>query len=145
MINKERFGISLDKKIVELMDDAMKRNNSKSRSEFISVAIEFYIASMNSQATSRVLTPALESVIGAKIDVTENNLSRIVFKQGVEIAMLEHLMALAYRIEPDLLADIRKTCIEDVAKLNGNFESIVEMENERKRFGKDKIFLKEDE
>ena len=39
-----------------------------------------YIAVINMQDSSRVLTPALESVIGSKIALTEDRINRIVFK-----------------------------------------------------------------
>lgn len=143
--SKKRIGLYMDEDTLKLCDAGMKLTDAKNRSDYIEKAVQLMSTWLVKNSTSEILTPALESVINARISSTEDILSRVIFKQGVEIAMLEHLMALAYRIEPDLLADIRKTCIDDVAKLNGNFESIVEMENERKRLGKDKIFLKEDE
>ena len=134
MVKKERFGVSLDKTLVETMEEAMKRVDAKNRSDFISLAIEYYVAHINSKSTSRVLTPALESVIGGKIKDTENHLARIIFKQGVEIAMLQHLMAICYNIDIEQLDDIRTRSIRELKRLNGNYnlEDIVAYEELRK-------------
>ena len=135
MSNIERFGISIDKKLVGLMDNAMERNGSISRSEFIADAIEFYIAAMNSRATSKILTPALESVINANIKETENHLARVIFKQSVEISMLMHIMAMCYDIDKSVIDDVRDIAAQEVSKINGKykFEDIIRFEESREK------------
>lgn len=58
-----RTGIYIDREILNRADEAMGKTNARSRSEFISEALEFYIAWLHSGEISKVLTPALESVI----------------------------------------------------------------------------------
>jgi len=65
-----------------------RKTDAQNRSEFIRYAIEHYIAVLDMKENSRVLTPALESVIGSKIALTEDRINRIVFKLGVEVAMI---------------------------------------------------------
>lgn len=67
----KRIGLYIGKDLLQACDNAILRTNITSRSEFISDAIEFYIAWLNSKNVSRVLTPALESVISSKILDTE--------------------------------------------------------------------------
>ena len=70
--NTVKTGISINSNLLARCDASIPLTNAQSRSEFISDAIEYYIASLNAQGSSKVLTPALESVIGSKITLSEN-------------------------------------------------------------------------
>ena len=79
--NSIRTGIYIDRNLLARCDENISRTNASSRSEFISDAIEMYLSWLNSKETSKILTPALESVIGGKIATTENHIARVLFKQ----------------------------------------------------------------
>ena len=78
--NGKRIGLYINEELLARCDAAIGRTNATSRSEFVCDAFEHYIAVLNTKETSKVLTPALESVIGGKIAGTEDRLSRIIFK-----------------------------------------------------------------
>lgn len=120
--NSVRAGIYIDKNLLHKCDEAIKKTNARSRSEFIADAIEMYIAWLDSKDMSMVLTPALESVIGAKILDTENRLARVLFKQGVELAMLMHVVAANSDVDESNLNDLRKLCVEEVSRLSGRYK-----------------------
>lgn len=116
-----RTGIYIDRGLLRRADEAMCKTNARSRSEFISEALEFYIAWLHSEETSKVLTPALESVISGRIGGTENRIARVLFKQSVELAMLMHVVAATHSIRPEDLEALRKMCVGEVSKINGKF------------------------
>ena len=120
--NSVRAGIYIDKELLHKCDEAIRKTNARSRSEFIADAIEMYIAWLDSKDMSKVLTPALESVIGAKILDTENRLARVLFKQGVELAMLMHVVAANSDVDQSDLNDLRKLCVEEVSRLSGRYK-----------------------
>ncbi len=120
--NSARVGIYIDKRLLDRCDENLSNTNAKSRSEFISDAIEMYLSWLASRDTSKVLTPALESVIGAKIATTENHIARVIFKQSVEIAMMMHVIAGAFEIDEDNLDRLRGLCVDEVSKLGGRFK-----------------------
>ena len=64
--DSKRIGLYIGKDLLKACDNAIAQTNATSRSEFISNAIEFYIAWLNSKNISKVLTPALESVSSSK-------------------------------------------------------------------------------
>ena len=103
-------------------DAAMEKTNATSRSEFIRDALEHYIAVINMQESSKVLTPALESVIGSKIALTEDRISQLLFKLAVEIAVQNHLTAGRYRYEDGYLDSLRDYCVQQVKALNGRVD-----------------------
>lgn len=120
--NAVRIGIYIDKQLLSRCDAAIPVTNARSRSELISEALELYLAWLHSKDTSKVLTPALESVIAGKIGDTENRLARVLFKQGVELAMLMHVVAAANDIREQDLDALRKLCVDEVSRLGGKFK-----------------------
>ena len=102
-------------------DAAMEKTNADSRSEFIRDALEHYIAVINMQESSKVLTPALESVIGSKIALTEDRINRILFKLGVEVAMMNNILAATHHIDPSSMESLRRYCTDEVASIGGGY------------------------
>lgn len=111
----------MDSSLLRRVDEAMGKARARSRSEFISDALEFYIAWLHSEETGKVLTPALESVISGRIGDTENRIARVLFKQSVELAMLMHVVAATHSIRPEDVESLRKMCVSEVSKVNGKF------------------------
>lgn len=116
-----RTGISISRELLNRTDEAMKKTGARSRSDFIAEALDFYMAWLHSEETSRVLTPALESVISGRIGDTENRIARVLFKQSVELAMLMHVVAATHAVRPEDLESLRKMCMGEVSKINGKF------------------------
>ena len=120
--NSSRIGVYIGDDLLARCDAAMEKTNADSRSEFIRDALEHYIAVINMQESSRVLTPALESVIGSKIALTEDRISQLLFKLTVEIAVQNHLTAGRYRYEDSYLDGLRDYCVQQVKALNGRVD-----------------------
>lgn len=116
-----RTGIYINRSLLKLCDENIPKTNASSRSEFISDAVKMYIAWLNSKDNSKVLTPALESVIGAKIADTENRLARLLFKLSVEMAMMMNVVAASSEVDAESLNRLRGECVKEVKRLNGNF------------------------
>ncbi len=111
----------MERDLLRRVDEAIGKTSARSRSEFISDALEFYIAWLHSEETGKVLTPALESVISGRIGDTENRIARVLFKQSVELAMLMHVVAATHSIRPEDVESLRKMCVSEVSKINGKF------------------------
>ncbi len=118
----KRIGLYISEELLDQCDAAVEKSGADSRSEFICDAIIHYIAVINMAENSRVLTPALESVIGSKIALTEDRISQLLFKLTVEIAVQNHLTAGRYRYEDGYLDDLRNYCVEQVKALNGRMD-----------------------
>ena len=120
--DSKRIGVYLNQDLLKICDNAISRTNATSRSDFISNAIEFYIAWLDSKNTTKILTPALESVIGSKILDTEDRIARVLFKQGVELAMLMHVVSATNDITESQLKELRKICVEEVKRNSGKYK-----------------------
>ena len=119
--NGKRIGLYISEDLLDRCDAAVKKTNADSRSEFICDAIMHYIAVINMKENSRVLTPALESVIGSKIALTEDRINRIIFKLGVEVAMMNNILAATHRIDADNMDALRRLCTDEVAAIGGKY------------------------
>ena len=118
----KRIGVYISEELLDQCDAAVEKSDADSRSEFICDAIMHYIAVINMADNSRVLTPALESVIGSKIALTEDRINQMLFKVAVELAMQNHLTAGRYRYEDDYLDGLRDYCVQQVKALNGRVD-----------------------
>ena len=118
----KRIGVYISEELLDQCDAAVEKSGADSRSEFICDAILHYIAVINMNENSRVLTPALESVIGSKIALTEDRINQMLFKVAVELAMQNHLTAGRYRYEDDYLDGLRDYCVQEVKALNGRMD-----------------------
>ena len=118
----KRIGVYISEELLDQCDAAVEKSGADSRSEFICDAIMHYIAVINMTENSRVLTPALESVIGSKIALTEDRISQLLFKLTVEIAVQNHLTAGRYRYEDGYLDSLRDYCVQEVKALNGRMD-----------------------
>ena len=117
--NTTRVGLYIDSGLLTRCDATIPMTNARSRSEFVCDAIEHYIAVLNVKGSSKVLTPALESVIGGKIAGTEDRISRMLFKLAVEVSVQNHLTAGRYQFEDGYLEELRDYCAQEVASTNG--------------------------
>ena len=118
----KRIGLYINEDLLARCNAAVEKSGADSRSEFICDAIMHYIAVINMKENSRVLTPALESVIGSKIALTEDRINRIVFKLGVEVAMMNNILAATHNIDADNMDSLRQYCTEEVATIGGKYK-----------------------
>ena len=131
MSDNKRIGLYISEELLDLCDRNIGRDDSRSRSEFVCNAIEFYIASLDKAMVEGFLSPALEAVISARVKDTENKLARVVFKQSVELAMLIHILSGVYQIDSERIDGLRQMCANKVSALGGKytFEDIVRFQS----------------
>ena len=119
--NGKRIGVYISEELLDQCDATVEKSGANSRSEFICEAIMHYIAVINMKENSRVLTPALESVIGSKIALSEDRINRIMFKLGVEVAMMNNILAATHSIDANIMESLRRYCTDEVASIGGKY------------------------
>ena len=114
-----RLGVYLDKDLVDRCDAALPKANAGSRSELIADALTLYLAWLDTGDYSKVLTPALESVIDARIKATEKNIGKVLFNISVELGLLQHVVAASQHYSPNTISDLRNVCIDEIKETHG--------------------------
>ena len=102
------------------MELAMPNANCKSRNEFVERAICFYSDYIMSKEVTNFLAPMLVSALRATIQGSENRISRLLFKQTVELCMMMNVLAAGLEIDESQLDDLRWRCVQSVKKTNGS-------------------------
>ena len=127
----KRVSLYCPKEIIALCDSDLNLAGVKSRNQFIIDAIKLYDCYLHKDINTDLLTPAFETVIDSRLDLTEYRLSQTIFKLAVEMACTMNVFAGAFKIEPKKVRNMKHRVINEVKSLNGaiDFESIVKYQN----------------
>ena len=118
---KTSSGVALTQAQWERCDRLANELGCRSRNAFIRDAIDFYCSWLEKEQTERFLTPALESVISAKIRDSEERISRNLFKIAVDLAILSKIVLDrdGGGYDADYLDEMRQDSIREVSETNG--------------------------
>ena len=118
---KTSSGVALTQAQWERCDRLANETGYRSRNAFIRDAIDFYCSWLEKEQSERVLTPALESVISAKIRDSEERISRNLFKIAVDLAILSKIVLDrdGGGYDADYLDEMRRDSIREVSQTNG--------------------------
>ncbi|MCM1286264.1 MAG: hypothetical protein NC213_07900 [Acetobacter sp.] len=127
----KRIALYVNDDILEICEQDLRKSGAKNRSRFICYAVKFYHCYLNKSLTNSVLTPAFESVVDAKLDLTEYRLSQIIFKLAVEMAYTMNILAGAFELEPEKLELMKDRVLYEVKSINGaiNLKDIIKYQN----------------
>lgn len=127
----KRVSFYLPQEIIDLCDSDMNLADARSRNQFVIQAIKLYDCYLHKQVSTDLLAPAFESVVGAKIDLSEYRLSRIIFKLAVEMAATMNVLAGAFELDDQKVQRMKHRVIREVKELNGwiNLEDIIRYQN----------------
>ena len=112
---------------IRFTEDQLRRCEEKSaelgisRNEFIRDAVEFYLEWLNIESTDKFLTPALESVISAKIRDVEYRISQNLFRIAVEQNVLAQVLISDGKYACDFVEGLHRNAVAMVAETNGTF------------------------
>lgn len=111
-------------KTAELVEKQYKLHGYRSRSEFIDAAIQFYIGFLNAKDYSGYLPNIVISTMKGALGSLEHRLANLLFKNTVELAILQHIIAAANDIDERTLREVRGMCVDDVKAINAALESV---------------------
>ena len=114
------ISVRLRQEQIDECERLYKKLGLESRNDFIRDAIDFYCEYLRCPESVKFLTPALESVISAKIRDTESRLSNIQFKNAVAIGKLYLLLGDEYEKSEDELDEYREAAVRNVKQTNGS-------------------------
>ena len=129
--NKQRTTIWLTPTTMEALDDMVVKNNCKSRSELIEKALIFYDGYVRSTQENEYLPVALSSLLSGIVKTSEDRISRVLFKNSVELAMMMNVLSATADIDEQTLRKLRVKCVKDVKGTQGkvNFDEVYKYQN----------------
>jgi len=101
------------------VNDMFKGAHCKSPSEFIEKAINYYAAHLTGENNSDYLAQTMTEIIQGVIKSTEDRISRMQFKEAVELAKIVRMIAPLCEIDEDDLRQLHIDCVDEVKRING--------------------------
>ena len=108
----------LTRKIINLCDKNIDNANVKSRNDFIENAILFYVSYLNSE-NNQYLDDVLHKTIKSNIELLEDEIRKTLFKQAIEINMLNNIVATISELDQETIDILRKKSIQEVKETSG--------------------------
>jgi len=116
---KKSIGISLPEEAIELADRHIRSADCRSRNEFIEAAIRFYVEYLSLDDSKTIVPIHLQNAIKHAVDLAENRMSKVLFKNAVSVQMLSELLLRLYEYGDDTLEKIEQTAFDEVRQYNG--------------------------
>lgn len=117
--SKHRTAVWLYPETIKKMDSMLDTYNTKSRSEFIEKALQFYMGYLTSENTVEYLPKVLVSAMQGILRETENRNSSNLFRLSVEMSMMMNILAAGLEISDEDLRKLRGRCVNEVKKTKG--------------------------
>ena len=112
---------------IRFTEEQLRRCDEKStelgisRNEFIRDAVDFYLEWLNIESTEKFLTPALESVISAKLRDVEYRISQNLFRMAVEQNVITQVLICDGKYSSETIYEFHENAVSMVEKTNGTF------------------------
>ncbi len=117
--NKVRKPFWLSEDSLEKIEINMHIDESRSRSEFLEKAIDYYSIFLNTENNKDVVSQIFVTIFESKLSMTEDRLSKLLFKLAVEQAKLSNVLAYISEVDDETLDKLHKKCVDEVKNTNG--------------------------
>ena len=115
-----RFSLHISEETLDTAKGLSKSDGSKSVSEYIEKAVDFYNAYLCNRRAPELISSETVDTLRRVLDKCEHARSSALFKLSVEISMLLNVIAATNDIEHEDLGRLRHACIEEVRRINGS-------------------------
>lgn len=127
----KRIAVYANSEILQICERDMEKADVPNRSQFICNAVKYYHCYLDRKLNTEVLTPAFESVIDARLDLTEYRLSQIIFKLAFEMAATMNILAGTFQLDAEKFELTKDRVLNEVKAVNGaiNLKDIINYQN----------------
>ena len=116
--NTHKMTIRLSPLAKYRLEVGYQQDGSRSKNDFIERAILFYLDHLEAERNG-MLPVAIRSVINGQLGMFEDRLSKLLFKQTVEVDMALSALLAYLKIDPDYLKKLRAESVKNVKATNG--------------------------
>ena len=119
--DKRKFALWLHPETLQQVDAAYKKDDCRSKSEFIEKAVRFYLSYLAAADDRSLLPNAFLSSMKSIVSESDNRISRLLFKLAVEMAVMSNILAAMDDVDDVTLSRLRGECVKAVKQINGAF------------------------
>ena len=124
---KYKNTVWLKQSTIDAVREIYKKDDCRSKSEFIERAIMFYVGFISSNYNPTYLPTIITSTIKSIVRDSNKQLERVIFKLAVEVGVQTHLLTAMSDLDDSALFKLRSSVTDEVRRINGiiNFEQAV--------------------
>ena len=115
---ENRLNFRMSPETAEKLEHWYRQDGGRSKNEFLERAVNYY-ADHLAAGTSTMLPRAVQSAIDGRLQLLEQRLSSLLFKQTVELDMGLSLLAECVNLDESVLRKQRAKSVNDVKRTNG--------------------------
>ena len=115
---ENRLNFRMSPETAEKLEHWYRQDGCRSKNEFLERAVNYY-ADHLAAGTSTMLPRAVQSAIDGRLQLLEQRLSSLLFKQTVELDMGLSLLAECVNLDESVLRKQRAKSVNDVKRTNG--------------------------
>lgn len=132
-MSKTHCSYMIEQEIVDKLEKHYKDDGSRSKSEFVERAINFYCGYVTAENYREFFPKVVLSTIQGTLDSFENRIATLLFKMAVELSVLNRVTAATVDVEELNLTRLRGRCVDDVKRINGciSFDQAVKDEENK--------------
>lgn len=116
--NTHKMTIRLSPLAKYRLEVGYQQDGSRSKNDFIERAILFYLDHLEAERNG-TLPVAIQSAINGQLGMLEDRMSKLLFKQTVEMDMAQSALLAYLKIDPDYLKKLRAESVKNVKATNG--------------------------
>lgn len=116
--NTHKMTIRLSPLAKYRLEVGYQQDGSRSKNDFIERAVLFYLDHLEAEHNG-MLPVAVQSAINGQLGMFEDRMSKLLFKQTVEMDMALSALLAYLKIDPDYLKKLRAESVKNVKATNG--------------------------
>ena len=116
--NTHKMTIRLSPLAKYRLEVGYQQDGSRSKNDFIERAVLFYLDHLEAEHNG-MLPVAVQSAINGQLGMFEDRMSKLLFKQTVEMDMARSALLAYLKIDPDYLKKLRAESVKNVKATNG--------------------------
>lgn len=126
----KKIGISLDEETLQLCNK-YAAENSRSRFEFIAIAIQNYVSNLELGKQKNIIAEELADEITKGSEVRDAKISKGLFRCAVEVEMVIMILAELVHIPSEVMDEYRKEAVRNVRRTRGkiNLDDLIARNN----------------
>ena len=117
---KSRFDLFAYPETLEKVESLYKKDDCRSKSEFIEKAVDFYCGYLSADQDKKFLPSVITTLVKDNIEASDKRIVNMIFKLAVELEMTMNVVAFTNNISRESLRKLRADCIDEVKKTNGS-------------------------
>lgn len=119
MENKKKYVYYMQPSMSDEMESMLGEANATSKSDFVNIAVRFYLDYLHNKKSVDFISPMLARTIKSEVESVEKNMCDMLFKLAVEQSKLTIALAMDGEYERFDYDKLNEFCAQTVAENNG--------------------------